>query len=155
MPVKTPKGWYIDFRIPNHYSKRFRKTFPTKSEALRYKNFIISTYTDDWNEAKKDSRKLSELIDIWFHHFGIALKSGKQRHRILIRLADSLFDPVSSSFDTVHYLAYRSNRLNDGLSGHTLNRELAYLKALYNELIRSGHYKGCNPVSQISLLKMG
>lgn len=154
MPTKTDNGWFVDFRPRGRKSKRFRKTFATKAEALRYKNNILSTYTEEWNEIRKDTRHLSELIELWYQHFGIALKAGKQRHRVLIRLSESLFNPVASSLDTSLYVAYRSSRLNNGISGHTLNRELAYLKALYNDLIRSSHFKGINPVSKIKLLKV-
>lgn len=154
MPTKTDKGWYVDFRPRGSKSMRFRKTFPTRAEALRYKNHVLSNYSEDWNHLKKDTRKLSELIELWFEHFGVALKAGKQRHRILERLSISLFNPIASSLDTTLYVAYRSERLGKGLSGHTLNRELAYLKTLYNDLIRSGHFKGNNPVAQIKLIKM-
>jgi site-specific recombinase XerD len=154
MPIKTDKGWHVDFRPRGRNSKRFRKTFPTKAEALRFKNNILSTYTEEWNETRKDIRKLPELIELWYSHFGVALKAGKQRKKVLVRLSQFLFNPVAASLDTTLYVAYRSERLNKDISGHTLNRELAYLKALYNDLIRSGHFKGNNPVSKIKLLKV-
>lgn len=154
MPIKTDKGWYVDFRPRGGNSKRFRKTFPTKAEALRYRNHILSNYSDDWNNIQNDTRRLSDLIDLWFKHFGVALKAGKQRHRVLVQVSNSLFNPVASTLDTMLYVAYRSQRLDKGISGHTLNRELAYLKTLYNDLIRSGHFKGSNPLAKIKLLKM-
>jgi len=154
MPTKIDNKWYVDFRPRGRDSKRYRKSFPTKAEALRYKNHVLSNYSESWNLSQRDTRHLSEFIELWYSHFGVALKAGKQRHRVLVRLSVSLLNPVASSLDTTLFVAYRSERLNNGISAHTLNRELAYLKALYNDLIRSGHFKGSNPVSKIKLLKV-
>lgn len=154
MPVKTDKGWYVDFRPRGSSPKRFRKTFPTKTEALKYKNHILSTYTDEWNGVKKDTRYLSDLIEHWYNNYGISLKTGKNRYRVLVRLADSLFNPIASKLEAKTFVYYRSEHLGNGISPHTMNRELAYLKALYNDLIRSGEYKGGNPLNKLKLLRV-
>ncbi len=154
MPTKTNKGWRVDFRPRGENSRRYRKTFKTKSEALSFKNHILSNYTDDWNHTKRDTRHLSELVEHWFKNYGISLKTGKNRHQVLVRLSASLANPVASKLEATTFVYYRSERLGNGISPHTMNRELAYLKALYNDLIRSGEFKENNPVSNIKLLKV-
>ena len=57
MPIKIKNGWHVDFRPRGRDSKRYRKSFPTKAEALRYKNHILSSYTDDWKQQRKDTRR--------------------------------------------------------------------------------------------------
>ena len=43
MPTKIDNKWYVDFRPRGRDSRRYRKSFPTKAEALRYKNHVLST----------------------------------------------------------------------------------------------------------------
>lgn len=154
MPIKTDKGWYVDFRPRGTKSKRFRKTFSTKAEALRYKNYVLSNYDEEWNNQKKETRYLSELADTWYENYGISLKSGKKRLQVIVRLIESLANPIASELEASTFVNYRAERLSNGLSPHTLNRELAYLKSLYNDLIRSGEFKGTNPVGKIKLLRV-
>lgn len=154
MPIKIDKGWFVDFRPRGADSKRYRKTFSTKAEALRYKNHILSNYTDDWNKQRKDTRRMSELLDYWFLHFGQSLKTGLEMRRSLGNVIKLLGNPVCSSLSTTRLVSYRAERLEKGLSKNSINREFAYLKSFYNELIRSKEYFGVNPLSEIKQLKI-
>ena len=154
MPIKIQNKWHVDFRPRGRDSKRYRKSFPTKAEALRYKNYILSTYTDDWNKQRKDTRRLSELVDYWFLHFGKSLKTGREMKRSLNNVIHLLGDPVCSSLTTSHLITFRASRLEGGLSRNSVNREFAYLKSFFNELIRAKEYNGLNPLKEIKQLKI-
>lgn len=154
MPTKTKKGWFVDFRPRGANSKRYRKTFSTKAEALRYKNHILVNYTEEWNNSKKDNRRMSELLEYWYIHFGKPLKTGREMRRSLNNMINLLGNPICSSLDTSRLVAYRASRLESGLSRNSMNREFAYLKSFFNELIRAKEYSGINPLAEIKQLKI-
>ncbi|OAN87976.1 hypothetical protein A8B84_14640 [Marinobacter sp. EhC06] len=44
--------------------------------------------------------------------------------------------------------------MDSGISENTQNHEQAYLTAVFNELIRQGHWKGKNPLEKLRRLKI-
>ncbi len=56
--------WLADFRGNGRGSRRFRKKFRTKGEALRYMNHVKAKVVQqpEWEPPKKDTRRLSTLI---------------------------------------------------------------------------------------------
>ena len=51
-------------------------------------------------------------------------------------------------------ITFRASRLEGGLSRNSVNREFAYLKSFFNELIRAKEYNGLNPLKEIKQLKI-
>ncbi|MDR0250759.1 MAG: tyrosine-type recombinase/integrase [Burkholderiales bacterium] len=49
---------------------------------------------------------------------------------------------------------YRTQRIEGGVNKRTLNHELTYLKAMFNELARLGHWSRENPVSKVRAYKI-
>jgi integrase len=49
---------------------------------------------------------------------------------------------------------YRAKRMADGISANNLNREHSYLRAVFNELERLGHWKGGNPLIKVRQMKI-
>ncbi|WP_248798040.1 tyrosine-type recombinase/integrase [Pseudomonas sp. MWU13-2105] len=80
-------------------------------------------------------------------------------------------NPLASDFNTNHFSQYRADRLagkfgrttagngktKDGdakpVSANTLNHELAYLRAVFNEMERLGKWEGANPLTKVRALK--
>lgn len=153
---KTESGWRVDIRPSGRDGKRIRKTFKTKAEALRFEAFQTVKHVQgvEWEAPKKDSRRLSALIDRWFALHGIHLKDGKARRGKLQRIAQALGNPSANTFTAHDFTHYRAERLKAGISASTLNHDLAYLRALFNELERLGEWKGGNPVLRIRQLKI-
>ncbi|MGB0664413.1 MAG: phage integrase [Pontibacterium sp.] len=147
---KTDKGWQVDCRPNGRNGKRVRKSFTTKAEASRYESFIMGQAAQgkDWNPSQ-DKRKLSELINLWYHTHGQTLKDGKRRFTALLRISESLGDPSGQNLKGTDYLTYRSHRLSEGLSGKTANNELTYLNAVFNELARSNAISFSNPLAHV------
>jgi integrase len=155
--TKTDKGsWLVDIQPEGRGGKRYRKTLPTKAEALRWeatiKNKVIKT--PDWQPEQKDLRKLSELLKLWHDHHGKTLKAEKNTYGRLKLIAKRLNDPYAQNITTEMFSAYRQQRLEDGITPNGVNREHAYLRGVFNELIRIGHWKRKNPVASIKLLKI-
>ena len=152
---KTDGGWLVDIQPGGRGGKRYRKTFATKAEALTWENWLKAKVSaePEWAPTKRDTRRLSELADLWWMHKGQQLKDGKNRLSSLKFAAENLSDPTVDRFTANMFVEYRSKRLESGASANRVNHEHAYLRAMFNELQRAGVWKGTNPVAGIRKLK--
>ncbi len=154
---KTENGWKVDIRPTGENGKRYRKKFETKAEALRYEAWLKTNKTKekDWEPKKKtDKRKLSDLINLWFEKHGQYLKSGKNRKAMLLNLANKIGNPYGQTLNASDFTVYRTDRLKAGISKNMVNNEQAYLRAMFNELIRLDEWKSENPIRNIRQLKL-
>lgn len=165
--------WLVDCRPDGRDGPRVRKKFRTKNEAMVYERRIMGDGANGEFEKKpkRDERRLSELIALWFKLHGRNLKKGEACRAYLDRMATHLGDPVASDFTASDYTQYRAARLSgkwgrvrtdsdgkkDGttapISANTANHELGYLRAVFNELERIGEWTWGNPLSRVRALK--
>lgn len=171
---KLDDGRYeVDCRPEGRNGSRIRKKFRTKNEALVYQNRIMGDGARGVFEKKpkRDERLLSDLITLWFNNHGRTLKRGEERLRALQAMAERMGDPRAADFSTTHFTQYRADRLagkfarasvGSGrkkgeeakpVSANTLNHELAYMRAVFNELDRLGEWTGENPLGKVRALK--
>lgn len=152
---KTPSGWLVDIQPGGRGSKRFRKTLPTKAEALGYEAWLKNkvTQSPEWAPPRRDPRKLSDLVDAWQKNHGVNLKA-KNTFSRLKNLCVALGNPHVDQFNAETFAEYRAIRLKDGISANNLNREHAYLRAVFNESKRLGLWKGENPLASIRQFKI-
>lgn len=136
--------------------KRVKKTFSTKAEAIAWERFVQAKVLEqpEWAPPKKDSRRLSDLVILWHQHHGAGLNDGEGRKRILMAMCEAMGDPRAEKFTPDLFADYRAQRLEAGLTANTLNREHAYLRAVFNETIRLGHWKKENPLGNVRLFKI-
>ena len=108
-----------------------------------------------WQEEKEDRRTLKELIDSWYSAHGITLKDGLKRQLAMHHAFECMGEPLARDFDAQMFSRYREKRLKGEyarsnrvkeVSPRTLNLELAYFRAIFNELNRLGEWKGENPL---------
>lgn len=153
---KSSSGWLVDIQPGGRGSKRFRKTLPTKAEALAYEAWLKTkvAQSPEWEPAKRDPRRLSDLINIWFQHHGVNLRAGKDTHRRLVLLGEAMGNPLADQFKADLFAKYRAKRLSEGISANNLNREHAYLRSVFNELRRLGLWKGENPLALVRQFKI-
>lgn len=153
---KTSSGWLVDVQPGGRGFKRYRKTFPTKAEALAYDAWIKTkvAQSPEWEPAKRDTRRLSELIKVWFEQHGVNLRAGKDTFSRLNQMCMAMGDPVADQFKADVFSRYRTRRLIEGISASCLNREHAYLRAVFNELSRLGFWKGDNPLTNVRQFKI-
>lgn len=171
---KLEDGRYeVDCRPDGRGGPRIRKKFRTKNEALVYQNRIMGDGARGEFEKrqKRDERRLTELVTLWFDSHGCTLKRGEERLRALNAMAERMGNPCAADFTTMHFTKYRAERLAGkftretigsgrkqggeakAVSANTLNHELAYLRAVFNELERLGEWVGENPLGKIRGLK--
>lgn len=142
---KTGK-WLVDIQPGGRGHRRYRKLFDTKADARRFELQVQSRLVADADFVvpKRDLRRLSEFIELWFRNTGHHLTTGVETKNRLIKASTFMGNPVMAFFKSVVFLEYRSKRTVDGIKPATLNRELAALKSVFNDLIRSGQYVGKN-----------
>jgi len=152
---KTDSGWLVDIQPGGRGGRRYRKTFKTKAEGTRWEAHIRqkNVETPDWNPKPKDRRRLSNLIERWYLLHGKHLKDGKGRRSILDNLAEAIGNPQARDLTPKMFTEYRATRLETGISPNTANHELAYLRALFNELTNLGEWSEGNPITNVRQLK--
>ncbi len=158
---KVDNRWLVDLRINGLQKivgkKRLRKKFPTKPEAIRFEVHILNQLNQDkpWNPISTDRRTLVDLIDRWYKAHGNTLVDGKRRYKCLLQLAKLMGDPLASDVTSTMYIDARHHRLTiDKVSLNTVNHELAYLKAVFNELDRIDEWQPENPLRKIRKLQL-
>ncbi|MCX2834487.1 phage integrase [Microbulbifer thermotolerans] len=162
---KTASGrWQADCQPQGRGGKRVRRTFDTKAEAIRWERAQqAAADKGEWEPPQKDKRRLSELVEQWFQLHGHTLKRGEERHDYLRSLCHLMGDPLARDFTAAFYSEFRQKRLAGSLKGNsrhrgpitanTCNHDLTYLRAVFNELIRLGKWRGANPLATIRPLK--
>lgn len=164
---KKENKWVLDFypegKPKGKASKRIRKTFSTKGEALAYQSHIMeNVHVKPWLDGKEDRRKLRDLVNQWFDEHGVTLDDGEKRKGAMEFACESMGDPLASEFDATMFSLYRKKRLSGEISRtprvkqvspRTMNLELAYFRAVFNELKRLGHWKLDNPLTNVRPFK--
>ena len=159
MSIRKQKNgkWLFEKYLEN--GRRIRKTFVTKGEAAAYENYLEEQAgVKPWIAEKQDRRRLSDLIELWHNAHGKTLSDGKNVYTTLLFIAESINNPLAQNFTSKNFTDYRAKRLNGEIyrtdrvktvAPRTLNLELAYIKSMFNELIRMGEWTHKNPVERI------
>lgn len=151
MTIKKSKGgWLVDIQPGGRGGKRYRKTLKTQAEAKAYEAWLTAKVTQapEWVPAPKDLRRLSELIELWNLHHGMQLRHTRT-YPTLQRICVALGNPLATAFSADDFASYRASRIAEGVTANTVNREHAYLRAVFNELARLGHWQGANPLARL------
>ena len=99
-------------------------------------------------EENKDDRRLEELITLWYRLHGKTLRDHIRLRKLLYRLSDQLGNPIARFFTSEAFAEYRERRAQE-VSTTTVNREHAYLRAVFNELLRLGVIDYETPLKRI------
>ncbi|CAM3898338.1 tyrosine-type recombinase/integrase [Kerstersia gyiorum] len=94
-------------------------------------------------------RRLSSLVDLWYSHHGTGLAAGHDTFKRLKAMTAAMGDPAVDLFSVNTFVAYRTKRLDAGISANNMNREHAYLRAMFNELARLGYWNKPNPLGKL------
>lgn len=153
---KVDAGWKVDIQPGGRGGKRFRKTLKTQAEAKAYEAWLKTQVTQDakWQPEKRDTRKLRELIDLWYTHHGSGLKAGVNTYSRLKLACDAMGNPVVDRFTVNTFATYRTQRLAAGIAPNSVNREHAYLRSVFNELRRLGQWEKPNPLAELRQFKI-
>ena len=153
---KTETGWLVDAQPAGRGGKRFRKSFKTQAEAKAWEAWLKTQINQkaEWAPDKRDIRKIADLVDTWFQHHGVGLRSGKDTYARLKAMMAAMGNPTVENFDVSMFAEYRTKRLSAGISANNLNREHAYLRSVFNELERLGFWTKENPLAKLRQFKI-
>ncbi len=96
--------------------------------------------------------RLSQLVDLWFKAHGKTLKDGNYRYSRMLAIAERLGNPLLCDFTAADFSDYRVRRVTE-VKPATVNHELRYMRALFNEMDRLGFYEIDNPLGKIRQFK--
>jgi len=113
---------------------------------------VTLSLRNDERYPNKDFRKLDELITLWYRLHGKTLRDHIRLRKLLYRMSERLGNPVASELTNENFARYREQRTQE-ITTTTVNREHAYLRAMFNELQRLGVIDYENPVSKIRQFK--
>ena len=109
--------WLADFYLDGRGSRRVRKSFATKGEAVAFEDYTrAEAGNKPWIKEKEDRRKLSELINLWDSLHGQSLKAVKSRKAKLDIVCAGLGDPIASQLTAKDWAHYRDQRLKGKIS---------------------------------------
>ncbi|CAI9413485.1 phage integrase [Lelliottia sp. T2.26D-8] len=144
--------------------KRIRRQFATKGEALAYERHIKEQAQDKpWMGEKADKRRVTDLVETWFNTHGVTLSDGVKRKGAMEFACFSMGNPLATEFNAKLFATYREQRLSGkitrsdrvkAVAPRTVNLELAYFRAMFNELKRLDDWKAPNPLENIREFKI-
>ncbi len=153
---KDGEKWLVDVYANGRAGKRIRKRFDTKLEAARFEKYVLGNISQskEWNATASDKRTLNDLIEKWYILHGQTLKDGVRRKSKLYQISEKMRNPIASTVTAKDFAYYRSLRLDeDKVTPNTVNHELAYIKAVFNELDRAGEWTLPNPFGKLKAIK--
>lgn len=153
---KAESGWLVDSQPGGRGGKRFRKSFKTQAEAKQYEAWLKTQVAQNskWAPEKRDTRKLSELVDLWYQHHGSSLRAAANTYGRLKLMVAAMGNPIADRFTAATFADYRTKRIEAGITPNNLNREHAYLRAVFNELDSLGFWKKENPLAKLRQFKI-
>lgn len=156
MPKKGSDGlWHVDIRPYGANGPRLRRKFKTKAEALRFEAHTINKAKDaPWEPEKKDTRTLTELIELWTEVHGRHVKSGQVRKKPLQDFAAFTGNKQGRLVKPVDFLQFRAARIDAGYSPTSLNTYLLYAKGMFNKLIKLELIDYKNPLRHVEPIKL-
>ncbi|HFT1084495.1 TPA: phage integrase [Serratia marcescens] len=146
--------WLVDVRPQGRDGPRVRKKFPTKAEAQAFERWVIVTqHNKGWMDKPKDRRPLSELIELWWLHYGQTLKAGRCTYLALIAFDAYMKYPRADQITHELFSDYRAARLTEGISPRTINNMQIRLSGVFTALTAAGKFHGENPMKGLKRAK--
>lgn len=96
--------------------------------------------------------RLGEFMALWYNVHGKTLKDGEYRYSRMRAICDRVSDPLLCDFTASLFSDYRAARIAE-VKPATVNHELRYMRALFNEMDRLGFYESPNPLGKIRQFK--
>lgn len=156
--------WQVQVFPNGRDGKRIRRQFVTKGEAQSYEKFVKDQAQDKpWLGEKGDKRRVIELVELWFNAHGITLADGEKRRTTMTFACEAMGNPLAIEFNAKIFASYREQRLSGKITRssrvktvtpRTVNLELAYFRAMFNELRRFDEWTAPNPLENVREFKI-
>ncbi|EAB8439226.1 tyrosine-type recombinase/integrase [Salmonella enterica subsp. enterica serovar Newport] len=153
---KLDDGRYeLDTRTGGRTSKRIRKIFNRRADAVAYERYILGKFQrKEWDPAAQtDRRTLDDIRELWWLYHGQTQKNGEIENRHLIKTITALDNPQVGEVNKRMLIVHRSRRLAQGISASTINRDIYRLSGMFSALIKLDEFEGENPLRGLPPLK--
>lgn len=162
---KLPSGKWQAQVFPNgRDGRRVRRQFATKGEALAFERHLKEQTQDKpWLGEKVDRRRVTDLVETWFNAHGVTLSDGVKRKGAMEFACLAMGNPLATEFNAKLFATYREQRLSGkitrsdrvkSVTPRTVNLELAYFRAMFNELKRLDDWIAPNPLENVREFKI-
>jgi len=156
MSIKKLEGgqYEVDVWPRGRNGKRIRRRFEKKQEAVLFERYVLANADKkEWLGASVDRRTLSELLDTWWLLYGQTQENGEIEKRHLKKTIRALGDPAVNRLDKRTIARHRSQRLEDGISAATINRDIYRFSGMFSTLIKLDEFSKENPCKGLEPLK--
>lgn len=137
----------VDIRPCGREGRRIRKRFDRKAEAIAFERYVmVNANKKEWSDKRSDRRLLSELVETWWLYHGQNLKNGTIEKRHLMKTLSAIGDKAVNQLTKRSIMEHRSQRLADGISAATINRDLYRFSGMFSALIKLEEFTGQNPL---------
>lgn len=156
MSIKKLEGgqYEVDVWPRERNGKRIRRRFEKKQEAVLFERYVLANADKkEWLGASVDRRTLSELLDTWWLLYGQTQENGEIEKRHLNKTIRALGDPAVNRLNKRMIAQHRSQRLEDGISAATINRDIYRLSGMFSTLIKLEEFRKENPCKGLEPLK--
>lgn len=156
MSIKKLEGgqYEVDVWPRGRNGKRIRRRFEKKQEAVLFERYVLANADKkEWLGASVDRRTLSELLDTWWLLYGQTQENGEIEKRHLKKTIRALGDPAVNRLDKRTIARHRSQRLDDGISAATINRDIYRFSGMFSTLIKLDEFRKENPCKGLEPLK--
>lgn len=153
---KLDDGRYeLDTRIGGRNSKRVRKIFTRRADAVAYERYMLGKFQrKEWDPAaRSDRRTLDDIRELWWLYHGQMQKNGEIENKHLIKTITALGNPQVCEVNKRMLIVHRSRRLAQGISASTVNRDIYRLSGMFSALIKLDEFEGENPLRGLPPLK--
>ncbi|EGD5857600.1 tyrosine-type recombinase/integrase [Salmonella enterica] len=152
---KLEDGRYLlDIRPHGRKGKRVRKVFDKKSIAIATERYIMANAEKrEYIQGYRDRRTLGDLLDLWWMYHGQHRRKADEDKKQLENILTGLgFDSLAVELDKLKIIAWRSQKLEEGLMPSSVNRYVNRLSGMFTQLIKIGVWNAEHPVRGISRL---
>ncbi|HAT7488017.1 TPA: tyrosine-type recombinase/integrase [Enterobacter asburiae] len=156
MSIKKLEGgqYEVDVWPRGRNGKRIRRRFEKKQEAVLFERYVLANADKkEWLGASVDRRTLSELLDTWWLLYGQTQENGEIEKRHLNKTIRALGDPAVNRLNKRMIAQHRSQRLENGISAATINRDIYRLSGMFSTLIKLEEFRKENPCKGLEPLK--
>lgn len=148
---KVGKKWHADIRPSGRDGKRYRKQFDTKTEAENWQRYTIALHNNkEWIDKPKETRKLSELIELWWHYHAQHLKRGKSHLTRAKKVCKLLGNPATNQITNALLSDFQATRLMK-ITANSYNRDMFTLSSVYTALKEKDVISCKNPFSNTKI----
>ncbi|ELS9388277.1 tyrosine-type recombinase/integrase [Salmonella enterica] len=152
---KLDNGRYLlDIRPHGRRGKRVRKVFDKKSIAIATERYIMANAEKrEYIQGYRDRRTLGDLLDLWWMYHGQHRRKADGDKKQLENILGGFgLDSLAVELDKLKIIAWRSQKIREGLKPSSVNRYINRLSGMFTVLAKIGVWDNDHPVRGISRL---